>query len=153
MQWKVAVGVGYPNQQGETATMQGYNGTGAAILPGSPVCWDTVASDGVTLALPSEDVNFSLLAGITDQNTVGTAEYASNIVAYGQVTMRTWGIAATFIPGALLILTDGDDYGSYGTASQWNGVFAGQQPLAITALSTNTSVATTDQPVFIKALG
>lgn len=153
MQWKTTVGVGYANQQGEKAFMSGFNGTGAAILPGSPVCWDTVASDGVTLAVPSVGVNFPMLAGIQENDTVGTAEYTHQIVAYGQVTMRTWGVASTFIPGALLILTDGDDYGSYGTAGQWNGTLAGQQPLAITALSTNTSVATTDQPVFIKALG
>lgn len=153
MQWKTTVGVGYATQQGEKAYMSGFNGTGAAILPGSPVCWDTVASDGVTLAAPSEDINFSLLAGIQENTTVGTAEYTHTIVAYGQVTARSWGVSSTFIPGALLILTDANDYVSYGTASQWNGVFAGQQPIAITALSTNTSVATTDAPVFIKALG
>lgn len=152
MNWKTCVGIGYATQQGETAFLAGFNGVGAALAKGSPVCWDTVASDGVTLALPAVAVNFSLLAGIVN-DTIGTAEYTHQIVAYGKVTARSWGVATTYVPGALMILTDGDDYVSYGTAGQWNGTLAGQQPIAMTALSTNASVATTDQPIFIKALG
>lgn len=155
MQWKECVGVGYATQIGETAFLAGYNGLGAAAAIGAPVCWDAVASDGVTFALPEAGAlfqNFSMLAGILN-TTVGTAEYTHQIVAYGRVSARAWGVATTYVPGALLILTDGDDYVSYGTAGQINGVITINQPIAVTALETNASVATTTSLVFVKALG
>lgn len=155
MQWKECVGVGYATQQGETAFLAGFNGVGDERPVGSPVCWDAVASDGVTFALPEAGAlfqNFSMLAGILNE-TVGTAEYTHQIVAYGRVSARAWGVASTYLPGALLILTDGDDYVSYGSAGQINGVITINQPIAITALETNASAATTSSLVFVKALG
>ena len=87
MNWKICVGVGFPDQEGETCFLAGFNGIGSEQQVGTPVCIDAVASDGITFALPEAGAlfqNFSMLMGILNE-AVGTTEYTHQIVAYGVV--------------------------------------------------------------------
>lgn len=153
MNWKVAVGIGYTAQEGEQGLLQGYNASGAQLDAGSPVCWGVVQADGVSVVLPAAAgfQNFSMFAGIL-KSTVGTAEYCRDIVAYGKVNANAYGIATTYIPGAGLVLVDGKDYVAYGSAGQFAGSTAVQQPISLTALATNTTANERLSAVFVKAL-
>lgn len=153
MNWNTCVGVGYTSQEGETCYLQGYNAAGQQLVFGTPVCWDVAADDGVSVNLPASAgfQNFSLFAGIM-KSTVGTANYITDIVAYGKVNARGYGVATTYIPGAGLVLVDGQDYVAYGSAGQFAGSTAVQQPISLTALATNTTADTRQSSVFVKAL-
>lgn len=126
-----------------------YNGTGAQLDMGSAVVWDVVASDGKTVALPAT-AYLHLPAGILTE-TVGTAEYSGNLQAYGPVDALAWGVASVNTPGALLMITDGDPYVSFGTVA--GSADPAVNKASFIALETNASVATTTQKIFVKTLG
>lgn len=143
------------SEQGESIFVSGYNGTGSAVAVGDALCWDIVSSDGKTMTQPTSGTNssnFAALAGFAQQ-VIGTADYTAHVKAYGVASAAVYGIATTLVPGAYLCLITGKDYAHYGSAGQFSGVSAVAQPIAVTALSTNATVDTTVQNVFVKALG
>jgi len=144
MHWKTLVGIGSTEEE-EKIYLTGYNGSGAEVAAGTPVNWDTVASDGRTFKTPAT-ANFKLIAGIAEE-AVGTAEYTSKILAYGPVSARTYGVASNFIPGASLIQVNAKTYLAYGT----DGQLAGQLPVFV-ALQTNATTDTVSTKVFVRAI-
>lgn len=133
----------------EKVFLGGFNGTGARVGAGTPVCWDAVASDGKTFKLATSTgfVNYRLLAGIVT-STVGTADYTGSIQAYGPCNASTWSATDAFIPGASLILVGGKTYLNYGTEGQQ----AGMVNSAFVALETNDSGGTATKKVFVRAM-
>ncbi len=151
MRWAIIRGI-TSTEEAEIGYLSVYNGQGSELSQGSPVCWDGVASDGRTVKTPATSgfTNFNLLAGIAI-DTLATAAYNHNVVAYGPCMARTYGIATTLIPGAMLWLVDAKDYLAYGT----EGIpcFGGSgQPNAFTALDTHTTVSAERTKVFVRAL-
>ena len=142
--WTKLIGIGSDDGP-EKCYLTGYNGSGAEVAAGTPVNWDTVASDGRTFKTPAT-ANFKLVAGIAEE-AVGTAEYTSKILAYGPVTARTYGVASNFIPGASLIQVNAKTYLAYCT----DGQLAGQLPVFV-ALETNATAATSTKKIFARCI-
>lgn len=132
-------------QEAEVAFLFGYNGAGAEIAQGTPVCWSTVINDGKTFALPIT-ANFNTFAGIC-VDTVGTAKYTNRLQAYGLCSARTYGVATTFVPGANLSLITAKTYLGYDSQN-----ILISQHRAMSALSTNATVTTVLQPILVRAL-
>ena len=142
--WKQLIGIGSDDSP-EKCYLTGYNGTGAAVSAGTPVCWDSSTADGRTFVAPAT-ASFKLVAGVAEE-AVGTAEYTSKIVAYGPVNAVTYGVATNFIPGVSLILVNAKTYLSYGTDAQ----LAGQLPVFV-ALATNATATPSLTKVFVRAI-
>lgn len=144
MNWKLLHGIGSDDGP-EKCYLTGYNGTGAAVAAGTPVCWDSSAADVRTFKAPAT-ASFKLVAGVAEE-AVGTAEYTSKIVAYGPVNTLTYGVGTNFVPGVSLILVNGKTYLSYGT----DGDLAGQLPVFV-ALATNATATPSLTKVFVRAI-
>lgn len=144
MNWKLLHGVGSDDGP-EKCYLTGYNGTGAAVAAGTPVCWDSSAADVRTFVAPAT-ASFKLVAGVAEE-AVGTAEYTSKIVAYGPVNTLTYGVGTNFVPGVSLILVNGKTYLAYGT----EGDLAGQLPVFV-ALATNATATPSLTKVFVRAI-
>lgn len=144
MNWKLLHGIGSDDGP-EKCYLTGYNGTGAAVAAGTPVCWDSSAADVRTFVAPAT-ANFKLVAGVAEE-AVGTAEYTSKIVAYGPVNTLTYGVGTNFVPGVSLILVNGKTYLAYGT----EGDLAGQLPVFV-ALATNATATPSLTKVFVRAI-
>ena len=123
MNWKLLHGIGSDDGP-EKCYLTGYNGTGAAVAAGTPVCWDSSAADGRTFVAPAT-ASFKLVAGVAEV-AVGTAEYTWKIVAYGPVNAMTYGAA-----------TDAQ--------------LAGQSPVVV-ALATNATATPSLTKVFVRAI-
>jgi len=135
--------------EGEKCWLSGYNGTGAEIAAGTPVCWSEVASDGKTLKAPVTTC-MNMAAGIAEE-AVGTAEYSSKIVAYGTVNARVYGVATNLVPGVRLWMIPSKSYLAYDTAGYGAQVATAQAPV-YTALQTNATTDTCTNKVFVQAL-
>lgn len=144
MNWKLLHGIGSDDGP-EKCYLTGYNGTGAAVAAGTPVCWDSSAADVRTFKAPAT-ASFKLVAGVAEE-AVGTAEYTSKIVAYGPVNTLTYGVNAKFVPGVSLILVNGKTYLAYGTDAE----LAGQLPVFV-ALATNATATPSLTKVFVRAI-
>lgn len=144
MNWKLLHGIGSDDGP-EKCYLTGYNGTGAAVAAGTPVCWDSSAADVRTFVAPAT-ASFKLVAGVAEE-AVGTAEYTSKIVAYGPVNTLTYGVGTNFVPGVSLILVNGKTYLAYGT----EGDLAGQLPVFV-ALATNATATPSLTKVFVRAI-
>ena len=144
MNWKLLHGIGSDDGP-EKCYLTGYNGTGAAVAAGTPVCWDSSAADGRTFVAPAT-ASFKLVAGVAEE-AVGTAEYTSKIVAYGPVNAMTKGVGTNFVPGVSLILVNAETYLSYATDAQ----LAGQLPVFV-ALATNATATPSLTKVFVRAI-
>lgn len=144
MNWKLLHGIGSDDGP-EKCYLTGYNGTGAAVAAGTPVCWDSSAADVRTFVAPAK-ASFKLVAGVAEE-AVGTAEYTSKIVAYGPVNTLTYGVGTNFVPGVSLILVNGKTYLAYGT----DGDLAGQLPVFV-ALATNATATPSLTKVFVRAI-
>lgn len=144
MNWKLLHGIGSDDGP-EKCYLTGYNGTGAAVAAGTPVCWDSSTADVRTFVAPAT-ASFKLVAGVAEE-AVGTAEYTSKIVAYGPVNTLTYGVATNFVPGVSLILVNGKTYLAYGT----EGDLAGQLPVFV-ALATNATATPSLTKVFVRAI-
>lgn len=144
MNWKLLHGIGSDDGP-EKCYLTGYNGTGAAVAAGTPVCWDSSAADVRTFVAPAT-ASFKLVAGVAEE-AVGTAEYTSKIVAYGPVNTLTYGVATNFVPGVSLILVNGKTYLAYGT----EGDLKGQLPVFV-ALATNATATPSLTKVFVRAI-
>ena len=144
MNWKLLHGIGSDDGP-EKCYLTGYNGTGAAVAAGTPVCWDSSAADVRTFVAPAT-ASFKLVAGVAEE-AVGTAEYTSKIVAYGPVNTLTYGVATNFVPGVSLILVNGKTYLAYGTDAE----LAGQLPVFV-ALATNATATPSLTKVFVRAI-
>lgn len=144
MNWKLLHGIGSDDGP-EKCYLTGYNGTGAAVAAGTPVCWDSSAADVRTFKAPAT-ASFKLVAGVAEE-AVGTAEYTSKIVAYGPVNTLTYGVGTNFVPGVSLILVNGKTYLAYGT----DGDLAGQLPVFV-ALATNATATPSLTKVFVRAI-
>ncbi len=145
MQFTTIHGIGSA-EQAETVWLHGYNNTGAEVLRGTPVAWDNTTPLDCRAFIAPLTAAVRLIAGIA-QDTVGTAEYTSSIVAYGPVLARTYGVATTFVPGANLIQVTAKTYLVYGSE-----MLIHNQPEVFTALTTNATVDTVEQSVFVRAL-
>ena len=99
MNWKLLHGIGSDDGP-EKCYLTGYNGTGAAVAAGTPVCWDSSAADVRTFVAPAT-ASFKLVAGVAEE-AVGTAEYTSKIVAYGPVNTLTYGVATNSFLGLMI---------------------------------------------------
>lgn len=144
MNWKLLHGIGSDDGP-EKCYLTGYNGTGAAVAAGTPVCWDSSAADVRTFKAPAT-ASFKLVAGVAEE-AVGTAEYTSKIVAYGPVNTLTYGVNTKFVPGVSLILVNGKTYLAYGTDAE----LAGQLPVFV-ALATNATATPSLTKVFVRAI-
>lgn len=144
MNWKLLHGIGSDDGP-EKCYLTGYNGTGAAVAAGTPVCWDSSAADVRTFVAPAT-ASFKLVAGVAEE-AVGTAEYTSKIVAYGPVNTLTYGVGTNFVPGVSLILVNGKTYLAYGTDAE----LAGQLPVFV-ALATNATATPSLTKVFVRAI-
>jgi len=132
-------------EEAEKCYLSGYNGTGAVVAQGSPVCWDVGTNDGKTFEDPVT-ANFDLAVGIAE-TTVGTAAYTDRIVAYGPVEARTYGVATTFVPGANLSLVTGKTYLAYNSQTT-----VLSQRRIFTAMQTNATVDTNLTTIHVHAL-
>lgn len=142
------------HSQGEKAHVAVFNLVGAQVVPGTPLCYSTTASDGKSVVLPvigANASNFAALAGIAE-DTIGTAEYCAKVVAKGVVSARVYGITTTLVAGANLALISTESYIHYGSAGMFAGSTATGQPIVFTALVDHTTADTTLENVYINAL-
>lgn len=142
------------SEEAESIFVHVFNGTGAEVAVGTPLCYDVVSSDGKTGTTPTSGTNssnFAMFAGLA-QAAIGTGAYSGAVQAHGVASARVYGIATTLVPGSYLALIATENYVHYGSAGMFAGSSAVAQPICMTALATNATVDTTQQLIYIKGV-
>lgn len=146
-------GVGL-SEEAEKVTIAVFNGTGAEVIKGDPLCFEIAAADGKTVVQPTAGTNLSnlgMFAGLAQSN-IGTADYSADVQNFGLASANVYGIATTLVPGSYLALVVGRSYAAYGSAGMFAGSVAVAQPICMTALATSATADEGVDNVFIKAL-
>ena len=125
---------------GEEIFTSGVNGVGAAVVPGSALCYSLTASDGRTFVLPVSAAttnNFMAFAGVL-VDTLGTGSFTARIKRYGVATVLCSG-AALAVPGAHLGMANGTPAFQAYTIGQFDLTMLTAQSRRATLLGTLTA--------------